>query len=58
MQLLFDRGELPAKQLHPAGKPTIAKMLTKGWIETAGPEAYRITSAGIDAMKTKIPHSN
>jgi hypothetical protein len=50
---------LSSTQLHPAGKQTIAGMLTKGWIETqldarAGAR-YRITPAGKAALKAKIP---
>ena len=38
------------------GPRTVIKMLAKGWIEPAGPNRkYRITEAGFDAMKRKIP---
>ena len=50
---------LPSKQMHPAGKITIARMLAKGWIKTqmvAGDGVkYLITPAGEAALKAKIP---
>lgn len=53
LQMLRDRGELTETQLHP-GPVTIQKMVAKGWVEAVGPAKYRITSAGISAMKAKI----
>jgi hypothetical protein len=53
LQLLRDRGELTETQLHP-GPVTVQKMVAKGWVEAVGPGTYRITSAGISAMKAKI----
>lgn len=51
--MLRDRGELTETQLHP-GPVTVQKMVAKGWVEAVGPGTYRITSAGISAMKAKI----
>jgi hypothetical protein len=51
--MLRDRGELTEKHIHP-GAVTIQKMMAKGWVEAAGPATYRITPAGIAAMKAKI----
>ena len=35
------------------GRPTIAKLLEKGWIERAG-SAYRITEGGKAALRAKV----
>jgi hypothetical protein len=51
--MLLDRGELQRKQLQ-AAAVTIKKMIEKGWIEIIEPRTYRITAAGIAAMKAKI----
>ena len=51
--MLLERGELQRKHIQPAPE-TIDKMKAKGWIEVIEPAAYRITPAGIAAMKTKI----
>jgi hypothetical protein len=52
---------LPSSKLHPAGKKTIAGMLTKGWIkeQMVGDEgaSYIITPGGEAALKAKIPLS-
>jgi hypothetical protein len=52
---------LPAKQMHPAGKSTIAGMLAKGWIKTqmvgGGGASYLITPKGEAALKAIIPLS-
>ena len=45
-------------KLHPAGKETVATMLSKGWIASASLAhgvQYRITPAGEAAFKAKIP---
>jgi Mn-dependent DtxR family transcriptional regulator len=57
MQLLRDRGELRANQLYPTGKAMIVRLEAKGWIEAAEPETYRLTAAGLAAMKAPIPPS-
>jgi hypothetical protein len=49
-------GELHQKQLQPA-TVTNNKMIAKGWIEITEPSTYRITAAGVAAMKAKIPTS-
>jgi hypothetical protein len=50
---------LPSKQMHPAGRGTIAAMLAKGWIKkqmvTGAGVHYLITPAGEAALKAKIP---
>ena len=47
-------GELRADQI-PLGVVLLSKMLSKGWIEPAGPkETYRITPAGETALEEKI----
>ena len=51
--MLFDRGELQRNHLQPAPE-TVRKLKAKGWIEVIEPAAYRITPAGIAAIKTKI----
>ena len=54
LQMLQERGgELHKRQLQPAAV-TINKMMAKGWIEVTEPSTYRITAAGIAAMKAKI----
>ena len=53
LQMLLERGQLERKHIQPAPE-TIDKMKAKGWIEVIEPAAYRITPAGIAAMKTKI----
>jgi DNA-binding PadR family transcriptional regulator len=56
MQNMRVHGELPLVKLYPTGKPTLERMLAKGWIEVGGsPETYRITSAGEAALKANIP---
>ena len=55
LQRLISGQELPVKMLHPAGPPTIAKMVAKQWIEQLGTDHYRITPAGAAAMKAEIP---
>jgi DNA-binding PadR family transcriptional regulator len=56
MQNMRVHGELPLAKLYPTGKPTLERMLAKGWIEVGGsPETYRITPAGEAALKAKIP---
>jgi DNA-binding PadR family transcriptional regulator len=56
MQSMRVRGELPLAKLYPTGKPTLERMLAKGWIEVGGsPETYRITPAGEAALKAKLP---
>jgi hypothetical protein len=48
------RSELPIAKLHPTGKPTLSKMMKKGWLEQDGAEGS-ITPAGRVALKAKIP---
>ena len=51
---------LPFVKLHPAGKDTIAGLLSKGWIAShvsAHGTRYRITDAGESAFKARIPSS-
>lgn len=58
LQMLHERGgELHKRRLQPAAV-TINKMIAKGWIEVTEPSTYRISSAGIAAMKSKIPTSD
>ncbi|WP_074817515.1 MULTISPECIES: hypothetical protein [Bradyrhizobium] len=45
---------LSSDKLYPAGKQTIAAMLTKGWIERNG-GSYFITEAGQAALRALIP---
>jgi hypothetical protein len=54
MQLLRGGAELSEAQLHPAGRPTLVKMVTKGWIETARPRTYRLTPKELAAMEAQI----
>ena len=50
------RGELPIVKLHPTGRPTLSKMMAKGWVEQGeAKESYRITPAGHSALKANIP---
>jgi len=50
------RGELPIVKLHPTGRPTLSKMIAKGWVEQGeAKESYRITPAGHSALKANIP---
>jgi hypothetical protein len=53
LQILVDRGELQRKHLPPAAE-TIRKLKAKGWIEITESATYRVTAAGIAAMKAKI----
>lgn len=53
LQMLLDRGGLQRKHIQPAPE-TIRKLKAKGWIEITEPATYRITAAGIAAMKAKI----
>jgi hypothetical protein len=53
LQMLLDRGEVQRKHLPPAAE-TVSKLKAKGWIEITEPATYRITAAGIAAMKAKI----
>jgi hypothetical protein len=50
---------MSSEELHPAGKQTIATMLTKGWIERRssdqGRPEYFITAAGQTALRAPIP---
>ena len=55
LQRLIGEAELTANGLHPAGPPTIAKMVAKTWIKEVGNGAYRITPAGTAALKAEIP---
>jgi hypothetical protein len=58
LQKLITGQPLSLVKLHPAGKDTVARMLSKGWIvsEThAHGLRYRITAAGEAALKAKIP---
>ena len=55
LQRLTNGNELPVAALHPAGPPTIAKMIGKAWIEAVGNGAYRITPDGAAALKAEIP---
>ncbi len=49
------RGELSLPPREP-GRPTIIKMLAKGWVEGVDkPYTYRITPAGEAALKAKMP---
>jgi hypothetical protein len=58
LQMLHERGgELHKRRLQPA-TATINKMIAKGWIEITEPSTYRISPAGIAAMKSKIPTSD
>jgi DNA-binding PadR family transcriptional regulator len=49
----------PIERLHPSGRQTIARMLSKGWIERRsddrGRAVYCITAAGQEALKAPIP---
>jgi hypothetical protein len=50
------QGELPLEKLRPTGKPTLEKLLAKGWIELGELQrTYAITPAGAAALKEKIP---
>jgi hypothetical protein len=60
LQKLMGGRALSFIKLHPAGKDTIAGLLSKGWIAsevTAHGIHYRITDAGASAFKAKIPSS-
>ncbi|MFB9269047.1 SANT/Myb-like DNA-binding domain-containing protein [Bradyrhizobium erythrophlei] len=39
------------------GPSTLAGMLDKGWIVPEGPRTYRVTDAGTEAVRRKIPSS-
>lgn len=57
LQKMSIHGALPLVKLYPTGKPTLKRMLAKGWIELGGsPESYRITPAGEAALKAKVPN--
>jgi hypothetical protein len=56
LQLLRGNGELPLKALHPTGLTTVAKMVSKAWVELVGSGTYRITPAGEAALKTQLPN--
>lgn len=56
LQLLRGHGDLPLKALHPAGLTTVAKMVSKVWVERVGSGTYRITPAGEAALKTPLPN--
>ena len=55
LQRMIGKAELTANELHPAGPPTIAKMVAKDWITAVGNDRYRITPAGAAALKAEIP---
>jgi hypothetical protein len=58
LQKLVTGQSLSLVKLHPAGKDTVVRMISKGWIvsEThAHGLRYRITAAGEAALKAKIP---
>jgi len=58
LQKLLSGKSLSLVQLHPVGKNTIDGMLEKGWIVSenlAQGRCYRITSAGAEAFRAKIP---
>jgi hypothetical protein len=61
LQRMSSTQGLSPKQMHPAGKGTIAAMLAKGWIKkqivTGAGVHYLITPAGAAALKAKIPLS-
>ncbi len=57
LQLLRGRSELPLKALHPTGMSTVAKMVSKGWVECVSAGTYRITPAGDAAMKAELPNT-
>jgi hypothetical protein len=53
---LRSRGELSARELEPTGRPSILKMMAKGWVEDCGSaETYRITPAGEAALRAPLP---
>lgn len=57
LQILHERGgELHTRQFQPAAV-TINRMIAKGWIEIPAAFTFRITVAGLAAMKAKIPTS-
>jgi hypothetical protein len=57
LQILHERGgELHKRQFQPAAV-TINRMIAKGWIEVPAASTFRITAAGLAAMKAKIPTS-
>jgi hypothetical protein len=51
--MLLDRRELQRKHLQPTAD-TVRQIRAKGWVEIIEPGTYRITAAGIAAMKAKI----
>jgi hypothetical protein len=56
MQKLRGGQQLSIDQLHPAGRLTVLKMVSKGWLE--GPLAggtYRLTDTGALALRAIIP---
>ena len=58
LQKLLNGQALSLVALHPAGKDTVAGLLAKGWIASeahAHGVRYRITAAGEEAFKAKIP---
>jgi hypothetical protein len=58
LQKLLSGKPLSLVQLYPAGQNTIAGMVAKGWIVSETPaqgRRYRITTAGAEAFRTKIP---
>jgi hypothetical protein len=58
LQKLMTGQRLSLAKLHPAGKETVATMLSKGWISSeVDPHGlqYRMTSAGEAAFKARIP---
>jgi hypothetical protein len=58
LQKLMKGQSLSLVKLHPAGKNTVAAMLSKGWIASeanAHGLRYRITPVGEAAFRAKIP---
>jgi DNA-binding PadR family transcriptional regulator len=58
LQKLIKGHTLSLVKLHPAGKDTLARMLSKGWIVReahAHGLQYRITAAGEAAFRAKVP---
>jgi hypothetical protein len=58
LQRMLGGRVLLISELDPAGKQTVRKLMTKGWIalhQMKPSMSFRITPAGEAAMKAKIP---
>jgi hypothetical protein len=61
LQLMTHGNWVVQNDLYPAGKGTIASLVSKGWIDPgvnpSGARQFRITQTGKAALSAKIPNS-